>query len=340
MDSLIVVLVVVGVVMVLAGVARMRSRRKHSWDDIDHSVLFSKGDEQDANDDAMPGDEFVGKARPVAGSRRERATAEATDIENDEPRIHLDDLPDVDAPLVNKPVASATSFEAFSEGRERKIDESVVHAAGVEIKVQKRERPQPAMAAQALAPESDVETLERPQPEQKKSGLLDKLGINVSREEVVAEPTLDIQARGYKEGAPPWVLVLNIAAPEGTHFNGGPLMKAVNDAGLELGEMDMFHYMVDGDIQFSLANMIKPGTFNIDEIDKMKTPGVSLFIQVSELKTDVAEVYQNMLDITRALARKLGGDVRDASRSALTQSAIRSNQEKIAEYNMKWLIRN
>ncbi|MFC1750276.1 cell division protein ZipA [Pseudomonadota bacterium] len=45
MDSLLVILAVIGVVMILAGVARMRSKKKHSWDDIDHSVLFTKKDE-------------------------------------------------------------------------------------------------------------------------------------------------------------------------------------------------------------------------------------------------------------------------------------------------------
>ena len=46
MDSLLIVLIVLGVVMILAGIARMRSKRRHSWDEIDHSVLFSK-DEHD-----------------------------------------------------------------------------------------------------------------------------------------------------------------------------------------------------------------------------------------------------------------------------------------------------
>ncbi len=338
MDSLIVVLVVVGVVMVLAGVARMRSRRKHTWDDIDHSVLFSKHGSQRTRNDVSEDEEFVGKARPAGSARNEHTAADASMDEDLGPRIHLEELPEVEPPAI---VVTEKPRTERKQGRERKIEESVVRSSGVEIKVQKRERPSaPAAPVRAVVEESDVSTVERPQPAAKRSGLLDKLGINISREEEAAEvPTLDVKVQGYKEGAPPWVLVLNITAPDGTHFNGGPLKKAVNDVGLEFGELDMFHYRVDGEIQFSLVNMVKPGTFRMDDIEQMKTPGISLFIQVSELQANAADVYQTMLDTARTLARKLGGEVRDESRSALTQSAIKRNQEKIAEYNMKWLNR-
>ena len=40
MDSLLLVLTVIGVVLILAGVAKMRSNRRHHRDEIDHSILF------------------------------------------------------------------------------------------------------------------------------------------------------------------------------------------------------------------------------------------------------------------------------------------------------------
>jgi len=49
MDSLLVILAVIGVVMILAGIARMKSKKKDNWEDVDHSVLFAKdGDVTDA----------------------------------------------------------------------------------------------------------------------------------------------------------------------------------------------------------------------------------------------------------------------------------------------------
>lgn len=76
MDSLLIVLVVIGIVMILAGVARMRSNKKHqNWDDIDHNVLFSKSGEEAAEANVMESSviepnagEEVGKARPVGAA--------------------------------------------------------------------------------------------------------------------------------------------------------------------------------------------------------------------------------------------------------------------------------
>ncbi len=70
MDSLLVILAVVGVVMILAGIARMKSKKKQTWDDIDHSVLFTKNDDavSDVKDTVME-EGVVGPARVVVGDK-------------------------------------------------------------------------------------------------------------------------------------------------------------------------------------------------------------------------------------------------------------------------------
>ena len=57
MDSLLLVLTVIGVILILAGIARMRSRRKHHRDEIDHSVLFDS--KYNSNPEELIDDEVV-----------------------------------------------------------------------------------------------------------------------------------------------------------------------------------------------------------------------------------------------------------------------------------------
>lgn len=72
MDSLLLVLTVIGIILILAGVARMRSKRKHHRDEIDHSVLF---DSKHTGGEELLDDEVVVRkvhkieaAEPVIGA--------------------------------------------------------------------------------------------------------------------------------------------------------------------------------------------------------------------------------------------------------------------------------
>lgn len=99
MDSLLVVLTVIGVILILAGVARMRSKHKHHRDEIDHSVLFDRK-RNEANE--LADDEFeirrvhkVEKpaAEPVMRSERYDEDVEADTEQHgaaDEIRITID----------------------------------------------------------------------------------------------------------------------------------------------------------------------------------------------------------------------------------------------------------
>lgn len=64
--SLLLVLTVIGVILILAGIARMRSKRKHHREEIDHSVLFDSRHNNSSGE--LPDDEFeirrVSKIKP------------------------------------------------------------------------------------------------------------------------------------------------------------------------------------------------------------------------------------------------------------------------------------
>ena len=78
------------------------------------------------------------------------------------------------------------------------------------------------------------------------------------------------------------VIVINIFAPKEQNFSGMELLQLILNCGMRYGEMDIFHRHEDGfdrgRVQFSMANAIEPGTFDLDTMGETDCPGVSFFM--------------------------------------------------------------
>ncbi|MBL4679922.1 MAG: cell division protein ZipA [Pseudomonadales bacterium] len=168
--------------------------------------------------------------------------------------------------------------------------------------------------------------------------LVDKPIKAVRNEEVVAPsiadaPSIKASRTAPKELPEKFVVIYVIAlnAP----FKGQELLENLVEHGLSYGEMDIFHKLDVHDFsKFSLVNAVEPGTFDINSMGKMETPGISLFMRVHEL-TDPIGVFNEMIEVAQFLAQELGGEVRDESRSAMTHQTIEHSRLGISEYLLK-----
>ena len=124
--------------------------------------------------------------------------------------------------------------------------------------------------------------------------------------------------------------VLSLADP----FPGEPLLEILVEGDMTFGEMDIFHRQVDGEIRFSLANAVEPGTFDLAAISEFSTPGVTMFMRVHELRQPVVALDE-MLAVADAIALELGGEVRDETRSVMTPQTIEHCRESIREFQFK-----
>jgi cell division protein ZipA len=110
-------------------------------------------------------------------------------------------------------------------------------------------------------------------------------------------------------------------------FVGLELMDAADACGLRPGRMDIFHCLDEFDddtrIYFSMANMVKPGTFPFDAMEDFSTPGLMLFAQLDGRPEDIT-VLEEMIATARKLASELDGDVLDETRRPLT---VRKEEE-------------
>tara|TARA_R110002126_G_scaffold43475_7_gene124536 strand:- start:6225 stop:7157 length:933 start_codon:yes stop_codon:yes gene_type:complete len=140
---------------------------------------------------------------------------------------------------------------------------------------------------------------------------------------------------------PSEVLILYVLLPESRDIKGPDLLSALLPLGFKYGDMDIFHRHLDsaggGEVLFSLANMFNPGTFDLEQIEKISTRGLSLFMTLP----GPGEPLQNfnlMHNAAKKLAEEFGGQVLDGQRSVLTVQTVRHYVDKIREFQRQQLI--
>lgn len=137
---------------------------------------------------------------------------------------------------------------------------------------------------------------------------------------------------------PELIITLSIIARAETGFVGEKLLHCMLSRGLRFGDMNIFHRHKntsgEGPIQFSLANALKPGTFNLDDMSSFQTRGITLFMSLPGPKEPLKS-YKLMLETAQHIAGELNGQLVDGSRSVLTQQTIQHFNEQIQDFERR-----
>ena len=94
-----------------------------------------------------------------------------------------------------------------------------------------------------------------------------------------------------------------------------------------------------GAIQFSVANMMQPGVFDIDNMGGMTTPGLVFFLTLPGPE-NMMEAFNCMLETAEAVARNLDGDVLDESRSVVTRQSLEHTRQQIRDLETRLLAKS
>ena len=136
----------------------------------------------------------------------------------------------------------------------------------------------------------------------------------------------------------PQVIVLSVVMPQGQDMSGAALLPTLLTLGLKYGEMNIFHRHQDnagnGKVTFSLANMMNPGTFNLDDIENFSTQGVTLFMTLPNTG-DAFEVFEQMLNAAKQLAVEFRAQLLDDKRSVMTKQTEQHYKSIIREFERK-----
>lgn len=159
--------------------------------------------------------------------------------------------------------------------------------------------------------------------------------LDTEEEPAEEAPTL------IEDTPPEHVLLIHLKADEHKPYQGDTLLQLLLACDLRFGDLGFFHRHEQsggrGPIQFSVANLLKPGVFDIDSMSTLQTAGVVFFMRVPGPK-DLLTAYEAMLETARAVVQHLGGTLLDHSHSVLTKQAIEHDKTLLREYARKQLL--
>ncbi|MEM9395989.1 MAG: cell division protein ZipA [Pseudomonadota bacterium] len=160
--------------------------------------------------------------------------------------------------------------------------------------------------------------------------------------EDLPRPSLDVkdEAGELPRSTESEVVVLHVVSRSDKGFAGADILEILLACDLRFGDMSFFHRHEHeagrGAIQFSVANMLKPGVFAIDNMDELRTQGLVFFLTLPGPE-DMVKAFDYMLETARVVAKNLDGDVLDGSRSVLTQQAVEHSKQQIRELERRVL---
>lgn len=135
------------------------------------------------------------------------------------------------------------------------------------------------------------------------------------------------------------VLILYLVHPEGAHFHGADLLAVLQRLGFTFGEMNIFHHhgpeehaTQSGEPVFSIANLVEPGVFDLDQLPITSLPGLSLFMRLPG-PLDGRVAFEFMLSLAHRLSEGLQGQLLDEQRRPLTQETLLALRHRIESFS-------
>ena len=133
------------------------------------------------------------------------------------------------------------------------------------------------------------------------------------------------------------VLVVNVMAKEGCEFSGDELLHVLVNNRLVFGEMSIFHRYLEGDnensVIFSVANVLKPGIFDLYKMNEFSTIGVSLFLSLPSGINNL-QAFEDMIDVAQDICNMLDGELKDDHRSVMTAQTTEHYKQRIRDFEL------
>jgi len=132
------------------------------------------------------------------------------------------------------------------------------------------------------------------------------------------------------------IVTLYIAARAGETLRGPDIVVAAEKAGLVYGHMNVFHRLVEGHPErgpvFSVANIMKPGSFDMASIQSLETPAIAFFLTLPA-PIPALDAWETMLPTADRMSELLNGVLLDESRNALGRQRIAHLRDELRAYD-------
>lgn len=123
---------------------------------------------------------------------------------------------------------------------------------------------------------------------------------------------------------PPAFIQLSVVASSEQGFNGFSLQKEFEVLGLIYTDLQIFQSISPkNEVRFSIACLVEPGVFPIDEMAEFFCPGVVFFMQPDEVD-DPVHCFDQLVASINHIAHALDGEVRNADHGLSSSQSIQS----------------
>ncbi|WP_101676170.1 cell division protein ZipA [Alloalcanivorax mobilis] len=134
------------------------------------------------------------------------------------------------------------------------------------------------------------------------------------------------------------VIVFHLIARRPERFDGQAMLSLLLEGGLRYGDMHIFHRHreVAGaeQLEFSVANAVEPGTFDIDTMEEQQFAGITFFMKLPGPGEPLGSL-DRMLSIGRRMAEQLDGELKDEQHSVLTPQTMEHLRQRVQEFERR-----
>lgn len=125
-------------------------------------------------------------------------------------------------------------------------------------------------------------------------------------------PVVQLEPEPVQEVVEPTgIITLYVVAPQNQQFNGENVVRQLENLGFQFGEHQIFHRHIDNSaspVIFSVANMVQPGIFDLNQLHHFSTVGLVFFMHLPSPGQDLVNL-RLMMHTVDSFAQELGGFV-------------------------------
>ena len=297
----------------------------YDFDDEDEKVVTEAGETDKRKEPTIGGslEDSLDEFSMTAGERIGHHDA-------DEQETHQSELLEDDGPEEETAVAPKEKFRfrsflsVFSRSEKKELP----------LREQREEARDEALFEEA---ENEIQTTNQAFEEDNIAHIEEAASARASGVEISANSGRSIEQETSHQSE---VIVINVMAQEGRVFEGNDLLQVLVTAGLRFGEMNIFHHRLNnknkGPLIFSVANILNPGTFDLNEMEEFSTIGISLFLALPAQINNL-QAFEQMLEVAQQVRGALDGELKDDHRSIMTAQTIEHYRQRIRDFELRQL---
>ena len=134
------------------------------------------------------------------------------------------------------------------------------------------------------------------------------------------------------------LVIFHVVAHESEVFTGPMIVRMMSDLDLEYGNMGIYHYNVERlnkkHSVYCVANMIKPGVFDMETMDAFETRGLTMILQLPGPE-DELKSFNIMVEHAQRLAAFLNGELLDEDHNKLSKQSISLYKEQVQLFGLR-----